>query len=96
MPSQSHAPSAIPSPPHTPHSSFTAVPPHSPEQSSIIASPADVVIDVPVSATEIADSKLLAYDSNAIVIPPYEKLDNANHQSTVSLKAILEFAVFVR
>ena len=34
LPSQSHAPSAIPSPPHMPHSSSSASPPQSPLQSS--------------------------------------------------------------
>ncbi|MDC1050717.1 SLC13 family permease [Candidatus Marinimicrobia bacterium] len=34
FPSQSHVPSEIPGPPHSPHSSYSAVPPHSPKQSS--------------------------------------------------------------
>ena len=37
LPSQSQAPSAIPSPPQTPHSSSTALPPHSPAQSNALA-----------------------------------------------------------
>ena len=37
FPAQSHSPSSMPSPPHSPHSSTTAEPPHIPAQSSSYA-----------------------------------------------------------
>ncbi|SVB21863.1 uncharacterized protein METZ01_LOCUS174717, partial [marine metagenome] len=65
LPSQSQAPSAIPSPPHTPHSSFSAVEPQALSQPDGPASPQPQPASVALPPHSPAQSSKLPSQSQA-------------------------------
>ena len=69
FPSQSQSPLGIPSPPHTPHSSNTAVPPQSPLQSGT-QSLDESLSQVPQLSTTLSQLGTPAQSSHELLSPP--------------------------
>ena len=69
LPAQSHAPSAIPEPSHTPHSSTTASPPHTSAQSNVLPAQSHAPSAIPEPAHTPHSSYTPRQSSACVQIP---------------------------